>query len=124
MYDIKVIFLISILTAVFLYFMVSKNYLVAKPVHEQGLRNGEYSAVFQTGLVTENDNITGYFGDTSLYSSRKVNYVNPKDTSIIEPKSELLDINPVHYLSTPKFPDMVKSMEEKPPLPVASDIKI
>lgn len=124
MYDIKVMFLIAILTAVFLYFMVSKNYLVAKPVHEQGLRNGEYSAVFQTGLVKENDNITGHFGDVSLYSSRKVNRVNPMDTSILEAKSELLDINPVHYLSTPKFPDMVKSMEEKPPLPVASDIKI
>jgi len=124
MYDIKVMFLIAILTAVFLYFMISKNYLVAKPVHEQGLRNGEYSAVFKTGLVKENDNITGHFEDTSLYSSRKVNYVNPMDTSIIEPKSELLDINPVHYLSTPGFPDMKKSMEEKPPLPVASAIKI
>ena len=124
MYDIKVMFLIAILTAIVLYFMISKNYLVAKPVHEQGLRNNEYSAVFKTGLVKENDNITGYFGDTSLYSSRNTNYVNPMDTSIIEPKSELIDINPVHYLSVPGYPDMKKSMEDKPPLPVASAIKI
>ena len=124
MYDIKVIFLIVILTAVGLYFMVSKNYLVSKPVNEQGLRNGEYAAVFKTGLVKENDNITGHFEDTSLYNSRKVNYVNPMDTSIIEPKSELLDINPVHYLSTPGYSDMKKSMEDKPPLPVESAIKV
>lgn len=124
MYDIKVMFLISILTAVFLYFIVSKNYLVSKPVHDQGLRNGEYSAVDKTGLLKENNNITGHFGDDSLYNSRKVNYVNPMDTSILEAQTELLDIYPVHYLSTPKFTDMKKSMEEKPPLPVASAINI
>ena len=125
MYNIKFAILIAVLIALAFYLIMSKSYLVAKPVHEQGLRNGKYDAVFKTGLLTQNDNITGPITvDTTLYTSRKLNYINPMDTSITEPKTELLDINPVHYLSTPGYADLKNSMNDKSPLPVASAVKI
>lgn len=125
MYNIAFAILITVSLSIIFYITMTKSYLVSKPVHDQGLRNGKYNSVFNTGLLSQNDNITGPVPvDTTLYTSRDIHYVNPMDTSITEPKSELLDINPVHYLSTGGYTDLQNSMNKKTPLPVASSIKI
>lgn len=125
MYNIKFVFLVGILLAVILYCMFSKgkdNLLYNSGVN---LRDGEYNTVYKTGLVTRKKQITGMVPtDTSLYKARATDYLTSDDKKTIEPTYELLDNNPVHYLSTPTYKDFQRSMEDKVPLPVATSIRI
>lgn len=120
-----IVFIVIAIISFIFYFLNSKNYLVSLPVVDQGLRNEEYNAVFQTGLVSQSDEIEGPVPtDTSMYTSRSTKFLYSNDKKNIEPKSELLEVNPVHYLSVPAYTDLQNSMEERKSLPVPTAIKI
>lgn len=91
--------------------------LVARFVHDQGLRNETVKSLFRTGLMAETNSITSpVIGDVSMYTSRR-RIVNPKDTFIVDSNSdsELKEVNPVHYVNTPAYEDFQASLEGKGP---------
>ena len=91
--------------------------LVARFVHDQGLRNETVKSLFRTGLMADKNSITTpVIGDVSMYTSRR-RIVNPRDTFVVDSDSdsELKEVNPVHYVNTPAYEDFQASLEGKGP---------
>jgi len=87
--------------------------LVARFVHDQGLRNETVKSLFKTGLMA-NSITSPVIGDVSMYTSRRP-VVNPRDTFVVDSDSDLKEVNPVHYVNTPAYDDLQASLEGKGP---------
>lgn len=95
---------------------VSQNdNFIARYVNDQSIRSGAVDNLFRSGIMPDSNIITTpVIGDVSMYTGRR-RIVNPRDTAILDPVSELQEVSPVHYVNTPAYDDLQASLEGKGP---------